>query len=326
MAFVDELTVKIKAGKGGDGVVRFRHEKGREFMGPSGGNGGNGGDVYVVGVRDSGLLFKYRHEDIFEAEDGENGRDSSEFGAGGEDLEIKFPVGSVITNKETGETVELLENGQKVMILKGGRGGFGNEHFKGSTNQTPEQSTDGKVGEEAEFYIELSLIADVGFIGLPNAGKSSLLNSLTHAKAKVGNFNFTTLDPNLGDLYGVILADIPGLIEGAADGKGLGHKFLRHVSRTKMLVHVLSLEFDEIETNYEIVRKELFAYDESISEKEEIIVLTKSDLVSDEVLERNKKIFEDKGKKVFAVSIIDEVSLKLLSDFLVQKVKKQDQV
>lgn len=321
MAFVDELNVKIKAGDGGNGVVRFRHEKGREFMGPSGGNGGNGGDVYVVGVRDSGLLFKYRHEDIFEAEDGENGRDSSEFGAGGEDLEIKFPVGSIITNKETGESVELLLDGQKELILKGGRGGFGNEHFKGSTNQTPQESTDGKPGQEAEFYIELSLIADVGFIGLPNAGKSSLLNALTHAKAKVGNFNFTTLDPNLGDLYGVILADIPGLIEGAADGKGLGHKFLRHVSRTKMLLHVLSLEFDDIEKNYEVIRKELFAYDETISEKEELIVLAKSDLVGEDVIDRNKELFESKGKKVFIISIDNKDSLKELSDYLVQTLK-----
>ena len=216
MALIDELTLHIKAGKGGDGVVRWIHEKFKEFGGPGGGDGGRGGSVYAHAVRDSWLLARYRNTKEFVGKDGEDGGNHLCKGSDGEELVIDFPVGSIIKNLDTGEEVRLEEEGQKVLLLKGGNGGLGNDHFKGSTNQQPKQQTDGKPGEEADFYIEVELIAEAGFIGLPNAGKSSLLNALTRANVKVGNYEFTTLEPNLGDLYGHILADIPGLIEGAS--------------------------------------------------------------------------------------------------------------
>ncbi|MFA6095656.1 MAG: GTPase, partial [Candidatus Paceibacterota bacterium] len=227
MAFVDEVTFHARAGRGGSGVVRWLHEKGKEYMGPAGGNGGKGGDVYVEAVRDIGILHGYRNIKLFEAEKGGDGGKKSMDGKTGEDLVLKLPVGSVVTNLDTLQSFDLLKEGERVLVLKGGRYGLGNEHFKGSTNQRPEMTTEGRVGEEADFHIELRLVVDAGFVGFPNAGKSSLLNALTNAKAKVAAYQFTTLEPNLGDLYGFILADIPGLIEGASEGKGLGDKFLR---------------------------------------------------------------------------------------------------
>lgn len=231
MAFVDEVKINIKAGRGGSGVVRWLNEKNKEYSGPSGGNGGAGGDVYAESVLDLGVLINYKNIKILEASDGRDGAKKSRQGSKGEDLNIKVPVGSILTNLSTLERFELNKEGDKVLILKGGKGGLGNEHFKASTNIRPEQSTPGRDGEEAVFLIELELIAHVGLVGLPNAGKSSLLNVLTNARSKVGNYAFTTLEPNLGDLYGYIIADIPGLIEGASDGKGLGHKFLRHIKK-----------------------------------------------------------------------------------------------
>ncbi|MFT5179668.1 MAG: GTP-binding protein [Candidatus Paceibacteria bacterium] len=319
MAFVDELKLNIQAGKGGDGVEKWRHEKGREFMGPSGGDGGNGGDVYVRGHRDANVLFKYRNNKNFAAENGINGRDDSEFGRNGEDLVIDLPVGTVVKNLETEEEFELLEADEKVLILRGGRGGLGNENFKSSTNQAPTKTTPGKPGEEGDFYVELKLVANVGFVGLPNAGKSSLLNAITNSKAKVGNFNFTTLDPNLGDLYGVILADIPGLIEGASEGKGLGDKFLRHISRTKILLHCISAENEDFGEVYKTIRKELEGYSDDLKEKREIILITKTDFLSEEELKEKIKAF---GKEVLTVSVYDDGKLKELSDYLV-KISKE---
>ncbi|HEV8666726.1 MAG TPA: GTPase [Candidatus Paceibacterota bacterium] len=225
MAFVDELTFDAAAGKGGDGVVRWLHEKGKEYSGPSGGNGGNGGNVYMRAVRDLNLLARYRGEKRFDAPSGADGENSNRHGKGGDDMTIDLPIGSLVRNTATGEQYELLEEGEKIMILKGGRGGAGNAAFKSSVNITPEESTPGALGESATFTIELRIIADAGLVGLPNAGKSSLLNALTNAAAKVAPYAFTTLDPNLGALYGYIIADIPGLIEGASEGKGLGFRF-----------------------------------------------------------------------------------------------------
>ena len=243
MAFIDELQFHAKAGDGGTGVVRWRHEKGKEFAGAAGGNGGPGGDVYVRAVRDINILARHKSVKQFKATDGVDGANWSMQGKAGEDKYVDLPIGSIVTNLSSGRVVELIEDGQVSKILHGGRGGLGNEHFKASTNVKPEQSTGGMPGEEADFKVDLNLIADAGLIGLPNAGKSSLLNALTSAHAKVGSYAFTTLDPNLGVLRGgYILADIPGLIEGASEGKGLGHKFLRHVKRTKVLLHLVSLE------------------------------------------------------------------------------------
>lgn len=308
----------MRAGKGGDGVERWLHEKGKEYSGPSGGNGGKGGDVYVTAIRDIGLLSQYRHVKEFAAQNGESGQKNSRNGKAGDDLTVKLPVGSIVTNIETRRQVILTEEGQTEKILEGGRGGLGNEHFKSSRNTRPRETTPGVSGDKADFYIELELVADAGFVGLPNAGKSSLLNALTNAKAKVGNFEFTTLEPNLGSFFGFVLADIPGLIEGASVGKGLGHKFLRHIRKTKAIFHCVSCEGDVL-VAYDTVRKELKLYGRGIEEKKETIILTKSDLMSAEEIKEKKKILSKKNKSVIAVSIFDEDSIRELKTLISQK-------
>lgn len=318
MAFIDELKLHIKAGRGGDGVVRWRHERGKPLSGPSGGNGGKGGDVYAVGSRDLSVLTKYRNTKELVAENGGSGESDSRHGKNGADLLIEFPVGSIIKSKEIGRSVELKDVGQKVLLLNGGRGGLGNEYFKSSKNTSPKEKTDGAVGEEADFTIELQLIADFGLVGLPNAGKTSLLNALTKSKAKIGSYAFTTLEPNLGELHGRIIADIPGLIEGASEGKGLGHKFLRHVNRTHLLLHCLSLESSDIAKDYRTVRAELEKYSSGLSKKTEIIILTKSDSISKEALESKLKEVKKLGRHFYTVSVLDDVSLKHLSDSLIK--------
>lgn len=307
--FIDELTIHIKAGRGGDGVVLWLHEKGKEFSGPSGGNGGKGGDVFVTAVRDIGLLSEYKNKKEFVAENGESGQKNSRHGRGGEDLTIPLPIGSVVTNLATRRVVSLTKLGQTEKILIGGRGGLGNEFFKSSRNIRPKESTKGASGDEADFFIELELVADAGFVGLPNAGKSSLLNALTNSKAKVGAFQFTTLEPNLGDFYGFILADIPGLIEGAAEGKGLGYKFLRHVKRTKMIFHCVSVEGNVVE-DYDTVRAELSLYGKEIPEKSEIIIITKTDLATPEEIKEKIKQLKKRNKHILTSSTIDENSIR----------------
>ncbi len=322
MAFVDEIEFHVKAGKGGDGVERWLHEKGKEFMGPAGGNGGKGGDVYVEGVRDIGILNTYRNTKLFEAENGGNGDKKSMNGKDGDDLIIKLPVGSVVYNKDTEQGFELMKEGERVLILKGGRYGLGNEHFKGSTNQRPKQTTEGRVGEEADFHVVLKLIVDVGFVGFPNAGKSSLLNALTNAKSKVAAYQFTTLEPSLGDMHGFILADIPGLIEGASEGRGLGDKFLRHISRTKMILHCISLENEDIKTAYKTIRKELENYSEELASKDEILLLTKTDLIDEKTLKTRIKEAKKLNPKVLFVSVLNDEQVKDLKDGLVKTLRK----
>ncbi len=322
MAFIDEVSFHVKAGKGGDGVERWLHEKGKEFMGPAGGNGGKGGDVYVEGVRDIGILNTYRNTKLFEAENGGSGDKKSMNGKDGDDLIIKLPVGSVVYNKDTEQGFELMKEGERVLILKGGRYGLGNEHFKGSTNQRPKQTTEGRVGEEADFHVVLKLIVDVGFVGFPNAGKSSLLNALTNAKSKVAAYQFTTLEPSLGDMHGFILADIPGLIEGASEGRGLGDKFLRHISRTKMILHCISLENEDIKTAYKTIRKELENYSEELASKDEILLLTKTDLIDEKTLKTRIKEAKKLNPKVLFVSVLNDEQVKDLKDGLVKTLRK----
>ncbi|HVU06317.1 MAG TPA: GTPase ObgE [Candidatus Paceibacterota bacterium] len=323
MAFVDEVEFHVKAGKGGSGVERWLHEKGKEFMGPAGGNGGKGGDVYVEAVRDIGILNSYRNVKLFEAEDGKDGDKKGMEGRAGEDLILKLPVGSVVYNKDTEQSFELLKEGERALVLKGGRYGLGNEHFKASTNQRPTQTTEGRTGEEADFHVVLKLIVDAGFVGFPNAGKSSLLNALTNAKSKVASYQFTTLEPALGDMYGFILADIPGLIEGASEGKGLGDKFLRHISRTKMVLHCISLENEDIAAAYKTIRAELENYSDELAKKREIILLTKTDLVDEAALSKKVKEAKKLNPEVLYVSVINDEQVKALKDGLVKTLRQE---
>ncbi|MCD5381970.1 MAG: GTPase ObgE [Candidatus Pacebacteria bacterium] len=324
--FVDELEITAKAGNGGDGVVRWRREKFKPMGGPAGGNGGRGGDVYIRAVHDLSILSKYTGSKAFAAEDGEAGRNQSQHGHDGADCYIDVPVGATVRDIARDRTYTLDTVGATEKILLGGHGGLGNEYFKSSTNRAPEKATPGKQGESGAFMIELALLVDVGLIGLPNAGKSTLLNTLTNAKAAVGAYPFTTLEPHLGDLYGVLLADIPGLIEGASDGKGLGHKFLRHVTRTKMVLHCVSLENQDPVAVYTAVREELVAYDKSLAKKPEWIVLTKTDINTDEtVVQQLIDTFAAHAARVFVVSAHTGEGIKTLSDALTKHISSENE-
>jgi GTP-binding protein len=325
MAFIDEVKLHIKAGDGGDGVVRWRHEKFKPKAGPGGGNGGEGGHVWAEAVSDLAYLEYYKHKKKFAAENGIPGGNLGKEGRNGEDLTLRFPRGTVLKNLFTEEEFELKNVGDRVMILKGGRGGLGNEHFKSSTNTTPMEWTPGKQGEEADFFVELRLFADVGLVGLPSAGKSTLINALTNAKSKVGAYHFTTLDPHLGDMHGYIVADIPGIIEGASDGKGLGCKFLRHIRRTNTLVHLVGLDSEDPIRDYDIIRGELKKYGQGLEKKDEIVLLSKSDLLDEKELE---KIISEFNKKlghnfVYSYTAYDEDSIKEFKKNLISYLEKK---
>ncbi len=316
---IDDVNVHIIAGKGGDGVVAFN--KNMMELGPTGGSGGKGGSVYLEGVSDIGALKKFRFKKEFKADDGKDGASQFRDGADGKDLILKAPVGTVAHNLDRQEAVEVKKIGERVFLAEGGKGGRGNFHFRSSTNTTPKDFETGLLGEEYNFRFELKLIADIGFIGLPNVGKSSLLNELTNAGCKVANYPFTTLEPNLGVYFDLIIADIPGLIEGASAGKGLGVKFLRHVERTRVLFHFVAADSDNPEKDYEVVREELKKHSEALCNKPEYIIISRSDNVSKESLLKIEERLEKKGKDILPLSILSEEEMSSVRKLLNKIIK-----
>lgn len=324
MKFIDEATIKIFAGDGGNGVATFRREKYEPMGGPNGGDGGRGGSIYAEADRNINTLVDYRYTRSFRAQRGENGRGSECYGAKGEDMVLRVPVGTVITDKSTGQTVvDLSEHGQKALLAQGGKGGLGNVHFKSSLNRAPRQCTKGDPGEEFELYLELKVLADVGLLGMPNAGKSTFIRSVSAAKPKVADYPFTTLHPNLGVVRvdaerSFVIADIPGIIEGAAEGAGLGHQFLRHLQRTTLLLHLVDIApFDEaVDPVHEAkaIVEELKKYDQALYDKPRWLVLNKIDMLE------NPKVVADQFVKdygwqgpVFAISAMAGLGCKELT-------------
>jgi len=301
---IDDVVIKVKAGDGGKGAVAFN--KNMMALGPAGAAGGKGGDVCVRGVSDLSVLNKFRFKKEAVALNGQDGRTQFHDGKDAEDLVLSVPVGTVITNLKTKESFEITKIGELVTIAEGGKGGRGNFHFRSATNTSPMQSERGKIVEPFEARLELKMIADVGFIGLPNVGKTSLLNELTNAKSKVANYPFTTLEPNLGAYYELILADIPGLIEGASKGKGLGFKFLKHIERTNILFHFISAESADPVLDYKTVRNELGEYNKLLLDKKEYIFITKKDMVSSDVISKIKSKLK---KDAIPISIFDPDSI-----------------
>ncbi len=286
--FIDRAIIDVRAGKGGDGCLSFHRGAFLPKGGPNGGDGGRGGDVIFVADPGLNTLIDFKGVRLWKAKSGDQGRGKQQFGKAADDLIIRVPAGTMVYDEETRELLHDIGPGDRVVVCKGGRGGFGNEHFKSSTNQAPRKTTPGEPGEERLLRLELKLIADVGLVGLPNAGKSTLLSRLTKAQPKIADYPFTTLSPQLGiaildDMRRIIIADIPGLIEGAADGAGLGHSFLRHTERTRAIVHLID-PLPEVGTpvdNYRLIRKELEAYSADLAEKPEIIAMNKADLFPD---------------------------------------------
>jgi GTPase len=317
MKFIDEAKIEVIAGDGGNGVASFCREKFRPFGGPDGGDGGKGGSIFAVADRNINTLVDYRYSKLHKARDGENGRGSDCYGKGADDIFLRMPVGTLIVDQNTGEVVaDLTEHGQEVLLAKGGEGGWGNIHFKTSTNRAPRQRTDGKPGERRDLRLELKVLADIGLLGMPNAGKSTFISAVSNARPKIADYPFTTLHPNLGVVRvshekSFVIADIPGLIEGAAEGAGLGHQFLRHLQRTRLLLHIVDLApfdaaVDPVKEAKAIV-KELKKYDESLYDKPRWLVLNKLDMVpADERQKRVKdfiKRFAWKGP-VFEISAL----------------------
>ena len=321
MKFLDQAKIYIKAGNGGSGSSSFRREKYVEFGGPDGGDGGNGGSVILESERNLNTLIDFRYKQHFKAENGKAGSKKNKTGAGGKDLVLKIPVGTQIYEEDNNSLIyDFINNKEKFVVATGGQGGLGNTKFKSSTNRAPRRKTDGKKGEEFWIWLQLKVIADVGIIGLPNAGKSSFLSKCTRAKPKIANYPFTTINPNLGVLgfnhKEIILADIPGLIEGSHKGIGLGDKFLRHIERCKTLIHLIDVSEKNLSENYLKVRSELSKYDKGILKKKELIIFNKIDLIEKDTLSEKLKDFKNKIKKNFeTVSLITNTNL--------EKIKKE---
>jgi len=329
MKFIDKAKIYVKGGDGGRGCVAFRREKFVPFGGPSGGNGGKGGDVIIEADDRLQTLMDYRYKRHYRAKNGQPGSGSNKHGKSAEDLVLKVPVGTVVKDAETGEIIaDLTEKGQKVIVARGGKGGRGNAAFKSPTNQTPTTAEEGEKGEERWIELELKLIADVGIIGFPNAGKSTLISTLSHARPKIADYPFTTLIPVLGVLEfdigdSVVLADIPGLIEGASEGAGLGHEFLRHIERTKFLIHLIDIsdfrERDPVEA-FEIINRELENYSPELINKPQIVVGNKIDILSDKSeIDRLRIFFERRGYTFIPISLATGESV----DELIKAIKKK---
>lgn len=310
---IDEAEVTLKGGHGGAGKVSFYPGL---KSGPDGGNGGKGGDLYIKAVSDLTALERYSKDKLLQAENGEAGRSNKQYGKDGKDLEINMPVGTTLIDKISGQGLELNKVDERILIAKGGLGGRGNFEFRSSRNTTPRYAQPGLPGEEKHFQVILRFLADYGLIGLPNAGKSSLLNELTTANVKTAEYPFTTLEPNLGVFKGKIIADIPGLIEGAAEGKGLGIKFLKHIEKVNLLLHCISSESGNVKSDYEVVREELEKFNSELLQKPEIILLTKTDLTEKSESEKKLKELKKINSKIYPVSIHDWDSLEKIKKIL----------
>jgi GTP-binding protein len=320
---IDEVKITVAAGAGGRGAVAF--DKNKKALGPTGASGGRGGDIIFEGVADISALRQFQYKKSIVAKRGMDGRSQFKDGMDSENLILKVPVGTVIHGLDL--PTEISQIGQQVTLVKGGRGGKGNFHFRAPWNTTPKEFELGQPGEKRELLLELKLIADVGLVGLPNAGKSSLLNAVTNANSKVGAYPFTTLEPSLGAYYGLILADIPGLIEGASIGKGLGMKFLRHVERTKAIIHLVSADSEDVAKDYQIIREELIAYRKELGDKSEIVFLSKRDLVSEEEWEKKAKILSKAcGQKIKTISVLDDESLEEVHKVLRKLLKEKTSI
>ncbi len=326
MKFLDQVKIYVKAGNGGSGSPSFRREKFVEFGGPDGGDGGKGGSVILISERNLNTLIDYRYQQHFKAERGKDGSGKNKTGKGGEDLYLKVPLGTQVFEEDNKTLIyDFKSQKEEFLVASGGKGGFGNTRFKSSTNRAPKKFTKGGQGEEFWIWLQLKTIADIGIIGLPNAGKSSLLASMTSANPKIANYKFTTINPNLGvasyDDKEVTLADIPGLIEGAHTGTGLGIKFLKHIERCKTLLHLIDITEDDLFISYNQVRKELSKYSKDLVKKKEIVVLNKTDLIDEE--EKKEKITKLKNKlkkNIFLMSTMDKKSVSDIKSKLVNYV------
>ena len=326
MKFLDQAKIHVKAGDGGSGSASFRREKFIEFGGPDGGDGGHGGSIVFVVDKNLNTLIDFRYQQHFKAEKGKDGKGKKKTGKGGKNLILKVPIGTQIFEEDNNTLIEDLTNPeQKIVIANGGKSGLGNVRFKSSTNRAPRKKTDGNKGESFWIWLQLKVIADIGIIGMPNSGKSSLLSVLTSARPKIANYPFTTINPNLGvanyNNKEVTLADIPGLIEGAHEGVGLGDKFLRHIERCKNILHLIDITNEDLLENYSKVRKELLKYSNKLIKKKEIIVFNKIDMISDEEVNKKINAFSKKiKKKIYSISALKHKGLTTIKRMLVNYV------
>jgi len=326
MKFLDQAKIYIKAGNGGSGSAHFRREKFVEYGGPDGGDGGDGGSIIIQADRNLNTLIDFRYAQHFRAEHGQGGSKRNKTGANGKDLVLKVPVGTQVYEEDNNTLIyDFTKNKEKYLVAAGGKRGLGNVRFKSSTNRAPKKKTSGKLGEEFWIWFQLKVIADIGIIGQPNAGKSSLLAALTKAKPKIANYPFTTINPNLGVTYydgkEITLADIPGLVEGAHKGVGLGDKFLRHIERCKALLHLIDLTEENLTDIYKKIKFELSAYDKNLVKKKEIIFFNKSDLLKKEDIDKKLKEFKNKTKKKYEViSVFSNEDVKRIKQILIKNV------